>query len=330
MKTKKRFMFKIGQLYLVIGFITLFLISCNNERDKHIKNGQMAYNNKYYDLAIQEYEKARLLDSTYAKVYYLNADVLFEKEKYKETVKSYEKAISLDSKEYDLNADICFRLGRSYHLLQEYEKAFANYQKSISLNNKHIKSYRFMAEIYAVVRKDPKNALIYLNKAIEIKPTDTLYVFAGSCYRELSDIDNAIKCYKRATDINPKNAGYFNRLGLFYYEKNEYDNMIDCLKKALDIEPNNAVINSNLGNAFYLKKDYDQSIYYYQESLNYDNMNAATYRLLGLAYLNKEYRTDEENNKMTRSWIKAAQLGDEQAKERLNKSKVNWTKINVD
>lgn len=338
MKTKKNYlkstkshtiqMIVKGLLCYSTAILSLFLLSCSKEKDKYIENGQLAFQNSFYDLAIQEYEKALKLDSTSANVYYLSGDAYYEQNKYSQTIKAYEKAMLLDPKEKDLNADICFKLGFSYKSLKEYDKAITIFQKSLTLDPKHKNSYINLAEIYYYNKEDYKNAIKNYNKVINIQAIDTIYAYLGICYRLLNDYDNAIKSFNKSIDLNSKNAASYNGLGITYFKKKDFEKGIIYFQKALEIESDNTTFYENLGIGYYTLKKYDEAISTFQKAIDIDKSCASAYRRLGKTYFDKENKTLEESEKMFKCWVIAAQLGDEIAKEVLRKENLDWTKYN--
>ncbi len=74
-------------------------------------------------------------------------------------------------------------------------------------NNQNQIKYKQMADNY-LSQEDYKNAVEYLNKAIELGDNEYLtYSNLGRSYNALEDIDNAIEAYKKASQLD-KNAFY--------------------------------------------------------------------------------------------------------------------------
>ncbi len=67
------------------------------------------------------------------------------------------------------------------------------------------------------------------------------WLYAGSCYYDLYDLDSALYYYRLAENImdkypmQPEAGRLFNKLGVLYYESGDYKRSIQYFSKALDI-----------------------------------------------------------------------------------------------
>ncbi len=92
-----------------------------------------------------------------------------------------------------------------------------------------------MINYYNIIKKDSKAALAYLDKAIESSPNDeNLYFNKGLIYdtdSTVRNVDEAVKAYNKALEINPKHFDSYYGLGAVYYnlaaEKIEEANQVD-------------------------------------------------------------------------------------------------------
>ncbi len=129
-----------------------------------------------------------------------------------------------------------------YFLAQEYlnKKDTAKYVSTLEAGiKKYPKSSSNllvqMINYYNIIKKEPKAALDYLNKAIENSPTnEDLYYTKGLIYDTdptLKNTDEAIKAYNKAIEINPNHFNSYYGLGALYYnsgaEKNDEANKVD-------------------------------------------------------------------------------------------------------
>ena len=154
-----------------------------------------------------------------------------------------------------------------------------------------------------------REALHYYELAAKTASHHPQYLYkAGKISRELGYIDNALRYYEEAIQIetitngsnSSQNATYYNALGLAWYAKGEYDKAIDCYEQALEIDkqyygesqPYIANVYNNLGLAWYAKGEYDKAIDYYDQALEIDKQYyaeshsqiAIRYSNLGLAW----------------------------------------------
>ena len=74
-----------------------------------------------------------------------------------------------------------------------------------------------------------------------------------------STYDEAIRCWRKAVEINPDYAVAWYNMGDAYDEKGDYDEAIRCYRKAVEINPDYAVAWYNMGFAYYRKRDYSNA-----------------------------------------------------------------------
>ena len=140
------------------------------------------------------------------------------------------------------------------------------------------------------------------NKAIEqylaIKPaTEDSMLGIASSYQALGDYNNAIEFYKKAADINPKNADTPYYIGYLYSEQQNWSLAENYLNKALQLNPqsdakellayvnqNGSISILNEGIELFEKNDFQQALNKFNDVLKKDAKNAYAYYYRGLIY----------------------------------------------
>lgn len=116
------------------------------------------------------------------------------------------------------------------------------------------KMYREAAESYA---EGPKDSAVIANKI-------------GIAYHQMMQMDQARRCYEKATKIDPKYSEAVNNLGTVYYAGRKYRRAVSQYNKALKLAPNSASIYSNLGTAQFARKKYKEAAEAYDKALALD------------------------------------------------------------
>jgi Tfp pilus assembly protein PilF len=75
----------------------------------------------------------------------------------------------------------------------------------------------------------------------------------------MNKYDEAIECYNKALEINPKYAEAWNNKGNAYFDMNKYDEAIECYNKALEINPKYAEAWYNKGLISFNLQRYEES-----------------------------------------------------------------------
>lgn len=78
----------------------------------------------------------------------------------------------------------------------------------------------------------------------------------GVAYHHLYAMDEAMKAYKMALQLDPHNADALNNIGAVYHAKRDYRKATKYYKKALKYKPNSAAIYCNLGTTYFADRKY--------------------------------------------------------------------------
>ncbi len=249
------------------------------------------------DEAIDFYKKAIEAEPDYSIAYNNLGFAYFEKGLYKEALSEYKKAIKLNSK------DPLFynNLGNLYASMKRYDDAIAEYKRAISIDPLDTKAYNNLGAVYAQqgkfneaeaeVRKalaiDPENSLAKktledtLNRGRIVVETESpldkkggkaaqiaAYNELGNKYKQKGIYDEAIASYKKALEINPKDAGSHYNLGFAYVKKGLYNEAVHETESALKLDPKMADAHRNLGLIYYLYlKDNKKAVYHFKKLL---------------------------------------------------------------
>lgn len=164
-------------------------------------------------------------------------------QEYDESVIIINRAIELDPS----NADNYNNLALSYANLGDYQKAISYLDKAISIKNNYL-YYNNLALQYRQIR-DYKTAIDLFDKAIELNQDKDpqLWNNLGGVYGELKDLENAERCFLRASEIDSTYSASHVDLAFTYHLRgewergfNEYEwrtkyfNQLDHYKKTYD------------------------------------------------------------------------------------------------
>ncbi|NAS89258.1 hypothetical protein C4E24_05910, partial [ANME-1 cluster archaeon AG-394-G21] len=81
----------------------------------------------------------------------------------------------------------------------------------------------------------------------------------GIAYGNKGEIDEEIKCYKKAIEIKPDEHEAWYNMGIAYGNKGEIDEEIKCYDEAIKINPNFAEAYGNKGITFLITRKYDEA-----------------------------------------------------------------------
>lgn len=196
-----------------------------------LKLAELYYFVKQYDLAFEKINQALKLNVNLAKGYYLKGSIYKEVGDTAKAISSLETTLEQDNKHYGAFLDlgliyaarkntIAFEyydnalsikpqsieaLYAKAKLLQDIAKtdeALQAYDNILKIDSTHIFSVFNKGAITLDVKKDPKKALEYFTKAINLSPQYAEAYFArGVCYQELKDKANASADYRMCLQL---------------------------------------------------------------------------------------------------------------------------------
>ncbi|HAX61673.1 MAG TPA: hypothetical protein DCX95_03820 [Elusimicrobia bacterium] len=129
-------------------------------------------------------------------------------------------------------------------------------------------------------------------KTITLSPSTRAFNNLGTAYWDKKYYSDAIISWKKAIELDDKNAEAFANLGAASFELGLYNDAIEYFKKAIEIEPWSYEAVSNLGAAYSIKGDYKNALETHKQAVNIAPWVASTHYNLGVTYL----RTDDFKN----------------------------------
>jgi tetratricopeptide (TPR) repeat protein len=97
-------------------------------------------------------------------------------------------------------------------------------------------------------------------------------------------VEEAIACYRKAIDIDPKHAWAHYNLGVALKAKGKVEEAIACFRKAIDLDPKYALAHNNLGIALGNKGQLDEAIACFRTAIDLDPRIGNPHFGLGVVY----------------------------------------------
>jgi Tfp pilus assembly protein PilF len=107
----------------------------------------------------------------------------------------------------------------------------------------------------------------------------------GVALRDRGQPDEAIKEYRAAIKLDPKNAKLHSNLGNALLDRGQPDEAIREHRAAIELDPKLAPLHYNLGNALFDQKQLDEAIREYRVAITLDPKLAVAHGALGQALL---------------------------------------------
>ncbi len=127
-----------------------------------------------------------------------------------------------------------------------------------------------MGRLY-LVRKQYREAQDVFHKLTVEQPKNAIYWNElGISLHHQGDLENALRCYQRSAKLDSRYADAQNNAGTIFYERQKYPKAIRAYKKAIALNDNFATFYLNLGYAYFGEKNYQESIATFRRALQLD------------------------------------------------------------
>jgi tetratricopeptide (TPR) repeat protein len=127
-----------------------------------------------------------------------------------------------------------------------------------------------MAKLY-LIRKEYPAAEALFRKLTQQQPKNAVYWNElGIAMHNQMELDPAMKCYQKSAKLDSHYADPMNNIGTVWYERKKYPKAIRAYKRAIGIKDDFAAFYMNLGYAYFADKNYEESIASFHRVLQLD------------------------------------------------------------
>ena len=171
------------------------------------------------------------------------------------------------------NARLHFLLGTVYADQEEYSEAIDNFKRSLHLNPQFYKASSALALAYQKSGQEQAALIEYLLLA-ESDPSAAVHNMIGALYFQKEDVENAIKHFKKALELERTyGPAKRNLCEVYIYKGKEfvnaglYQGAIDLLLDGIKLFPDKPEMYNTLGTAYSGAEQYQKAIDEYKKAL---------------------------------------------------------------
>ena len=122
-----------------------------------------------------------------------------------------------------------------------------------------------------IVRKQYREAQEIFHRLTVQQPKNAVYWNElGIAMHNQTDLSGAQKCYEKSAKLDPHYADPVNNSGTIYYERKKYSKAVRYYKKAIGLKADFAPFYLNLGYAYFAEKQFEDSISSFHKALQID------------------------------------------------------------
>jgi tetratricopeptide (TPR) repeat protein len=225
-------------------------ISLNISGDKLYEGGDIKG-------AINEFERALLLDPANVNVYNSLGVCHGLTGQHEKAIQALEKAISLDSDE--LLA--IYNLGLVNMLASNRKEALNCFLKAQSINGDLFEVVFQTGKLYLEMGQADESKE-FLERAAQLNPeTGSVYRYLGECYAGCGMPDAAISAYKKAVKYSPNDAASISALGSLFDDTGENPEIaLMFCRESVKLSPDNGLFRYRLGRLYYKLDRFNEAL----------------------------------------------------------------------
>lgn len=240
---------------------------------------------KYYSAALQAYNQAISLDRTFSFPYFCRAKLYATYEKYDKALQNLNTYISLEKKAYRVPNHLAILLRANIHLNQQkYREAKNDLAQAETIAKDEPIIQRYWA-MYWYRTGNLGNALIRINKAIELDPKQAIF------YSERAKIQLFLRNYELAKEnveqaltIQEDEPTALSVKGMLLSLSENYHGAISTLQLAIKKDPKSGFSQSALGEIYRITGDFDKAKQALNLGVRYSSRSPMPYFLRGLLH----------------------------------------------
>jgi tetratricopeptide (TPR) repeat protein len=124
--------------------------------------------------------------------------------------------------------------------------------------------------LYLVRKEYPEAQQIFHRLTTEFPRNAVYWNELGISFHSQADLNDALKCYEKSAKLDKHYPDPQNNIGTIYYARKKYAKAVRAYKRALNIRDDYAAFYLNLGYAYFAEKLYDDSIASFRKALEFD------------------------------------------------------------
>lgn len=127
---------------------------------------------------------------------------------------------------------------------------------------------------------------------------DVILIKQGDDFAQRGEFDQALAYFKKALDVNPKNANAYRVWALVLLDQGDYDEAERLLQKAFELEPHNELVIWNLGKVAHVQEQHEEAEALYRQAIEIRPSFDLPY--IDLSILLAEQGRNDENRELLR------------------------------
>ncbi|MDY6804005.1 MAG: tetratricopeptide repeat protein [Cyanobacteriota bacterium] len=195
-------------------------------------------------------------------------------------------------------ASAYINLGHLYVGQKQWDLAIACYQKAVQLEPNNANLYQTLAKTCDLADKAELGAAFWY-RALTLEPKLAKpweHLELGNTLLKYGKVEEAIACYGKTIELNPKISQAYHNLGEIYSDRLDWEKAITNYSKAVELNPEGVWSQYGLGKAFAWIGKWEEAITYYRQAGELKPETAVIYHSLGDALVKQKLLAEAINS----------------------------------
>jgi putative PEP-CTERM system TPR-repeat lipoprotein len=216
--------------------------------------------------AIAEYEDILKINPLDINIYRRLARLYQEEGLGEESVRLHEVLIELDPQ----NENNYLALGYVYLKMENPAEAIETLKRAQARGLGSVELFYLLGVAHSYSAQEDRALAAFLNALALGGQGDLLHFRIGASLEQLGRIDEAAEHFRKAIELNPKNAEAYNYLGYMFVDRGiQLGEAIVMIQKALEIEPQNGAYVDSLGWAYFKQGRFSEALTEMERAVQY-------------------------------------------------------------
>ena len=240
--------------------------------------GLLHYKNKNYSKAMEPLRDYIIFNPDSSNVLETFADILFQEQRYPESIDAYQRLYDADSSK----VDYLFNIANSYIKMDEMVNAKETLTKYILLGKVDSEILFTLANIESELG-DHSNAILHYQMAINLgKPTVNMLYNLAMSYAQKNDYSKALESFEKALKLDPSDFEITYQIGICYKELQAYQEAIDYFSLFVEQNPDDNLAHYILAEIYFLNSNYKLAEVHFLKSIKMNPDDSISLYYLGM------------------------------------------------
>lgn len=251
-----------------------------------VKKADLLIATRRYAEALDNLEKAEILDNGDIDIYILKTDVFLALDEHEKAVALLEEAIAFF--DGDNRIDLLFELADVYDDYEEFDKVFDCLSLILKYDpNNEEALYKIC--FWADYTGRSEESIRLHQQIIDNFPYNELAWFnLGTAFQTLKLYEKSIDAYKYALVINERFDYAYRNMADAYIRLRKYRDAIESLEKVIELARPEDIIYEAIGHCYDKLKQYAQARFYYKKASHLNTEDSKIYYKIARTYINEQ------------------------------------------